>query len=438
MTRHYALLPSIAVLALCSLMLPHPSRADDSPIDPALAESYFAEAQALCEADGGELWGLSLCVPMAFIEPGSRTVVTNQPDEIGALESVGGVWVGKWPEDIGVANSTAEWNGKKWTTLLWPLPEDRFMRARLLMHESYHYIQADLGFPMIAPPNVHLDRRDGRYWIQLEWRALLKALQASGEERYAAIRDALAFRAQRRAIFPGAASEESRMEMNEGLAEYTGQKLSGASLPALVIYLTIDLQRMSGLPTLVSSFAYWSGPAYGLLLDQTGTDWKTNLSADSDFGDLLKSAYAIEMPDSPAAFTESRSEVYDGAALLASETAREEKKNRELAGYRQRFVDGPVLILPLVQISIQYDPNGLVPLDDLGTVYPTIFIADLWGRITVSNGALLSSDWRSLRVAAPANPDARPLQESGWSLELNDGWTLSPGPREGDFTLKKQ
>ena len=32
-------------------------------VDQARAEQYFKEAQALCERDGGRLWGVSLCGP---------------------------------------------------------------------------------------------------------------------------------------------------------------------------------------------------------------------------------------------------------------------------------------------------------------------------------------------------------------------------------------
>ena len=33
------------------------------------AQSYFAEAQSLCQADHGQLWGVSLCGPIMFVDP---------------------------------------------------------------------------------------------------------------------------------------------------------------------------------------------------------------------------------------------------------------------------------------------------------------------------------------------------------------------------------
>jgi hypothetical protein len=45
------------------------SSESEPPIDFSLAEQYFQEAQAICRADSGKLWGVSLCGPIMFVEP---------------------------------------------------------------------------------------------------------------------------------------------------------------------------------------------------------------------------------------------------------------------------------------------------------------------------------------------------------------------------------
>jgi hypothetical protein len=70
--------------------------------------------------------------------------------------------------------------------------------------------------------NEHLDTFEGRVWIQLEWRALRRAVESSGSDQAEAIADALAFRRERRRRFPGAAENERRDEIREGLPTYTG------------------------------------------------------------------------------------------------------------------------------------------------------------------------------------------------------------------------
>ncbi len=55
---------------------------------------------------------------------------------------------------------------------MWPLPEDDDARQVLVMHESWHRVQEQIGLPASNPSNGHLNTFDGRLWLQLEWRAL--------------------------------------------------------------------------------------------------------------------------------------------------------------------------------------------------------------------------------------------------------------------------
>ena len=105
--------------------------------------------------------------------------------------------------------------------------DDYYMRNWLLAHESWHRIQEDLGLPPKIEDNSHLVKLEGRIYLKLEWRALRKALLAIDSERIEAINDALIFRKYRHSLFKDARKHESRFEMHEGLADYTGAKLIG-------------------------------------------------------------------------------------------------------------------------------------------------------------------------------------------------------------------
>src|SRR2546421_5560106 len=123
----------ISSLLLLSLLGPMKTGAAQAPaIDLALARGHFQEAQTVCARDAGRLWGLTLCGPMLFIEPETRTVVANQPDAKGALSKQGEVFVGHWPETENIANTAVQWAGAKWTMIIWPLPTDDFDRRRLM------------------------------------------------------------------------------------------------------------------------------------------------------------------------------------------------------------------------------------------------------------------------------------------------------------------
>src|SRR5260370_25799005 len=67
------------------------------PIPVEAAQTYFSEAQSLCQADHGQLWGRSLCGPMMFVAPQSRSIVANQADAKGLLKAENGVFVGVLP-----------------------------------------------------------------------------------------------------------------------------------------------------------------------------------------------------------------------------------------------------------------------------------------------------------------------------------------------------
>lgn len=433
--RNLNILVVIALLAILTL-LQNRAVAQSSPIDITLATQYFQEANDLCSRDNGKLWGVSLCAPMLFVDRKTRSVVANQADKESILTKDGNVFVGKLPPKVNIANTATEWAGVKWTMVIFPLPEDKIRRANLMAHEMWHRVQNDIGFPSSGAANNHLDSRDGRVWLQLEWRALAAALTTRGKQRRQAIADALLFRAHRRTIFPSAAAEEREMEMHEGLAEYTGVKLSGS--PNLNQYVVeTDLKEAPQKQTFVRSFAYASSPAYGILLDETKAKWRRNLKKEDDSGILLQKRLSIKLPENTKQAAELRARNYDGDKLQVSETERENNRRKLLAEYRAKLVNGAVLVVPILKMSMQMNPGNLVPLEPVGTVYPDIRIVDAWGILTVTKGALIKSDFSKIYVSTPTNLISSPIQGDGWTLELNAGWTVAEGERKGDYVVKK-
>lgn len=426
------------VLALLAVLPSFHNRAltQSSSIDMTLAAQYFQEANALCIRDNGKLWGVSLCAPVLFVDPKTRMVVANQADKEGILTKDRNVFVGQLPGKVNIANTATEWAGVKWTMVIFPLPEDKIRRANLMVHETWHRVQNDIGFPSSGAANNHLDSRDGRIWLQLEWRALAAALMSRGKQRRQAITDALLFRAYRRTIFPNAASEEREMEMHEGLAEYTGVTLSGS--PNLNQYVVEkNLKKAPQEETFVRSFAYASSPAYGVLLDETKAEWRKNLKKEDDLGSLLQKKLSIKLTQNVKQTAELRAKNYDGDKLQAFETERENNRRKLLAEYRSKLVDGAVLTLPILKMNMQMNPGNLVPLEPVGTVYPDIRIVDAWGILTATKGALIKSDFSKIYVSAPSNLSVSPIQGDGWTLELNAGWTVTNGERKGDYIVKK-
>jgi len=368
----------------------------------------FDELRAMCARDAGRMWGVGICGPTMIVDRRTRAVAANEPAPATL------------PKEIGIANTAVEWNGRRWTMIAGPLPDDPFARKMLLAHESFHRVQAKLGFPSTGPANAHLDSLDGRYWLQLEWRALAKAL---GGDRQA-VRDALAFRAKRRSLIANASNEERQLEMHEGLAEYTGAAFAEPDVSKRVPHLIEKLRDAETTPTFVRSFAYASGPAWGTLIEMKRPRWTRAAKASDDLGNLAADAWHV----AAATDADARAIAYRGADLLAAERERDARKQAMLREFRARFVDGPHLTIPLRNMSFEFDPNASQPFETFGTVYPTLTARDDWGSLVVHRGgALIASDWMSIVVPAEAHGD--------YTLTLNDGWKIVPAARAGDVTI---
>jgi hypothetical protein len=414
-------------------------RTTSLPIDLNLAKNYFDEARRLAEADGGKLWGKSLAGPLLFVEPRTRYAVANQADAEKKLSPFGGVFVGSLPASVPLANTACRWAGTHWSMVLWPLPSDSAERSVMLMHESWHRIQADVGLPAKDPTNGHLDTLPGRYWLQLEWRALRRALSSTGDEQSRALGDALRFREFRRGLFKTARIDENGLELNEGLAEYTGLKLSGLSGPEQQRHLTRHLETYPAmLPTYVRSFAYLTGPSYGLLLDQKAAGWLRRIRPGDDLGQVLATALNLVLKTESESSARQRATRYDGVRLWAAETAREQARLAKVAAFRRLLVDGPVLMLPLSKFQMSFNPTQLVPIEGAGTVYPTLTLIAPWGKLEVHNASLVASNFRQASVPAPFKQEEKTLVGDGWQLRLNAGWKAVNGDRKGDWKVAKE
>ena len=180
---------SLAALMICMA----PAAVAQEAMD---AQVVFDQAEAICHADDGALWGVSLCGPILIVDPTTRAVVASQAGDSDVLSESDGVFTGVLPDDVMVANTAVEWDGVRWTMLLAPLPDEAETRAGLIAHESWHRIQDQLGLPMASPTPEHLATAEGRIAMRLEWRALAAALSAPDAEALrTATHEALIFRA---------------------------------------------------------------------------------------------------------------------------------------------------------------------------------------------------------------------------------------------------
>lgn len=426
-----------ALVALAAAGLFLAAAAPATPIDPGRAQAVFARAKAISDRDGGRFWGRPLYGPIVLVAPESRAATANEADPDGVLKPAKGLFTGRLPEAVNVSNSPTEWEGERWTQLIWPLFGDEAQQQVSLAHEMYHRIQPAVGlWGESDGDNSHLDTLEGRYWLQLEWRALAAALkaQSDGARRSAAL-DAVVFRAERYRRFPGAAVQEAMLERIEGTAEYTGVRLGLVTPAEQVAYALRDLSSHVDDKSFVRSFAYATGPAYGLLLDGPDPDWRHHFPPGRRFDLLLIQDLKLTLPNALKADAQARAARYDpGGVLRTAEVRRETARQARMAVLKARLVDGPVLTASLHHMNIQFNPTTLQALDGYGVTYPTLRITAPWGVLEVSKGALLDKDWTTVTVSA-AGVAPGGLSGDGWTLTLKPGWAVVPGARTGDLKV---
>jgi hypothetical protein len=394
-------------------------------VDQQRAQQFFREARALCERDGGRLWGVSICTPMVIGDARTQTFATSQPPPDAPR-----------PRIVGLVNGPVQWGDTWWAAVNWETianwPERT--RGEVFLHESFHIVQMQLGLGVGRTESEHLDFGDGRYWMRLEWRALARALLESGERRTQAVRDALAFRRARHIRYPDYVESERALDINEGLASYTQTVLAAPSGDAAIARAVELLTEAEAAESFVRTFAYASGPAYGLLLDAASPGWPRKVRATDDPAALLMRALRVEPAADPAAAAAH----YGGAELRAAEEQREQQRQARIAELRRRFVDGPVLLMPGGGSGFS-DSRGAVVIPDVGTIYFGAYRqTGPWGALEADSGVLISTDGRSRRLPVPVRQDDSTIAGAGWTLKVASGWVVREGSRQGDYEVVRR
>jgi hypothetical protein len=403
-------------------------------VDQRRAHAYFKEAQALCERDGGRLWGVSICTPMVIGDARTQTFATSQPPPEAPR-----------PQMIGLVNGPIQWGDTMWAALSWDTIANWPARTRgeAFLHESFHVVQLSQGIavpdrarlgPNTRSENEHLDTVDGRYWLRLEWRALARALRESGELRAQAVREALAFRQARHTRYPDHIVSEYVLDINEGLAAYTQTVLAAPSATDAIARALELLEGAQDAESFVRTFSYTSGPAYGLLLDAASPGWPRRMAVSDEPAVLLMRAVGGQ----PVADAAAAAVRYGSAELRTAEERREQQRRARIAELRRRFVDGPVLVMPGGGRGFS-DSRGATVIPDVGTVYFGPYrMSGEWGALEAETGVLTAADGRTRRLPAPVPGDGSTVSGDGWTLTVAPGWVVREGARRGDYEVVRR
>ena len=401
-------------------------------------ENVFKDLEKYLTNENGKLWNHQLYGSLLFVNKDDRTIIANEKDTKGILTKNGEIFTGILPDEINIANTAFDWNGKRWTMVMLPLPKDYNERLNLLTHELFHRIQPEIGFANLYQKSCgHLDNIDGRIYLKLELEALKKALSTNNENQQKEhIKNALLFRAYRHQLFLNAKENENLLELNEGLAEYTGSILSDRNDKDLKIHYIQAIESLYENSTFVRSFAYRTIPVYGYCMKQMDKTWNLKISEKTNLTDYITKIFNISIPVN---LKDSIFQIKDGyyyTQINDFETKRDEKQKEIIAKLDKKFQENPILVIPFQNMNIGFNPGNLIPYRDLGTVYPNLRITDNWGILTVEKGALVGKNWRKVIVSEPTKTSDKIIEGDGWKLELNSDWELTK--IKENYTLKKK
>ncbi|MDR1645447.1 MAG: hypothetical protein LBS05_06450 [Tannerellaceae bacterium] len=408
---------------------------------PSMLNDYFKE-MATAARKSRRLWNKDLYGPIMLVDPETRQIYANMPDSLGELKPHKGIYTGTLPPTQQIANTHIRWNGTDWAIVMLPLPENKYDRISLLAHERFHALQPELGFTPQGGRNdddcIHLDSKDARISLRLELEALKQALSAQVKTEITRhLTAAFIFRQYRHTLFPEAKQKENSLELNEGLAEYTGEASCGRPEREKAEHFTAYIDQFMQNPTFVRSFAYQTIPVYGYLLDKSRKGWNKSINLQTNLTDFFMEAFGIRPPaglEAEAVLSQWAGS-YNGAAIMSEERKREEDHQKQIADYKRRFIEDPHFEITFEQMKIRFDPRNIMALENKGTVYPTIDVIDNWGALHVSKGALMSPDWKKITITTPHNMEGKQLSGDGWTLELTEGYSVIIIDR--NFRIKK-
>jgi hypothetical protein len=422
-----------AAVALAASVGVAAAQPDSGAIPQADAARIFARAHALCTADAGRLWGVSLCVPIVLADPNTHAAVANTALR-GSVRD-GSLFRFRLPAGSLISSTPTVYEGVRVAEISWPLYGGAETEAVTLMHESFHVVQPKLGFngypgTSSISGDPFLDTQAGRTWLRGEFRALRVALQTTGASRASALHDALAMRFFRASLSTSTAEEEREQEIMEGLAEATGID-AGLAPDRRIAYALHDIAFVEEQPSYARSFPYAIGPAYSELLDAVTPNWRRSVTPSSNIARMAMEAYDLTVTAPSASQAQAIIARYGGAAIESQEAALAARKVALHTKYTRELVAGSTITLPMAHFRIRFDPRDIETFAPNGSVYHSLTLSAPWGTITVSGGdAMISNDFRFLTVAAPSDVRGSTMKGEGWTLALAPGYSLVSNPEK--------
>lgn len=426
------------IILIMLMLCVHTLSAQQTEITHHHISSYFKEIEQATKRNI-KLWDQQLYENILLVDPKTRQVYSNAPDSANILTLQHGIYSGKLPENINIANTAVSWSGKRWAMIMLPLPTNKQVRINLLAHELFHTLQPRLGFEQHNKESNHLDQKDGRIYLRLELEALKKAVfSVSDKDQQRHLTNAILFRKYRNSLFLNSEVLENQLELNEGLAEFTGLIISGRNHKETAEHFRNEIDSFFKNPTYVRSFAYCTTPVYGYLLYRKNKHWNREIKPDANLTDFFIQQLNIALPQDLKATALTSADEYHGQLIFKEEILREERIKKQISEYKAKLIAQPHFEIQLKKMNISFDPRSILPIEDKGTVYPKMRVTDVWGILEVETGALMSPHWNKISITNPTMISTHKVEGDGWILTLKDGYVVEKEEKTGNYIISKR
>lgn len=383
------------------------------------ALGLFAEAQRVCDADGGELWGENIWGSVLLVRDSDKLTFTNESALLPVSQKMDSLCFGILDSDIVVAGSAIRFKDSEVAVVpMFDLSDSAMVEV--FVHELFHRFQNQhYNMSEVVYDNAHVDTKMGRTLVLCELLELSKALSSNVLGRKPYLERALAFRKWRWALFPDKITDECRFEFQEGLAMYTQYRICFQDSLKVAQQLCQEVEGLLSSPNLSRQYGYHMGAMYACLND-IAPSWRHDASPSMNLSEMLGKLYGIDF-----------SKLEDTMALKQSDSyLRVIQDIDTLEIERQKVIDKvtellrtkSVIYLRTNDYQMGFNPACVMGLDELGNYFTIIELKGDFGTIYSEYGCLISNQ----PILVLPSSDIKRLRKKSpeFSIELNKGWRL--------------
>ncbi len=414
-------------------------------------QTELLKTKNLLLADNGKLWNGNLWSENILVLDENEMVYTLNKDLSNASRDSFLYYKQVEEKTLLHTNTNQEFEGEKWAIVqnYDMTPSDSCQTPIHELFHLFHSKQLNIAGNIVE----YLDEYKAKILLRSEFEALrnsIKSLQKNDDKaakQY--LSDAIYFRTKREKQFKSQNHFALKLETLEGLASYTGYKLSAHK----------DLYRMAILelngrenPTgLNRSFAYATGLAYGLVFDHFQVKWRTDLKHIYSFSDIYKQQKILKQSENnKVEAIKQRNKYYE---IEREESKRKLTNDSIRQFYKNIFVKQPILVVHRDTSDktyyMSYDMNSTFTLGKEGIVYSAISSSStnpfVFGNFKTTGetqigktGILITSDFEKLTFPKPIKIEGNIITGENYIIELNKAWTVKQIDKKGNLEIVKK